>query len=95
MILENDQTNLSDDIFEPIFEDFKKMISNFFKNSKQFKFSRIFLAGGCSKMPKIKTIVENVSKISVDLPENPETIVARGCAIYCQEFYKIYASKIQ
>ena len=86
--------NVCSDLFEKIL----KPINEIFQKTKIKKdeINDVILVGGTTKIPKIKEIIKSYfpnSKINDEI--DPETIVAKGAAIYASKIAKIKDPNIQ
>lgn len=70
-----------ENICEPIFERLKGPTKQAIKDSKLAKFDKVILVGGSTRIPKVRSIVEEITGLVPDTSINPDEAVSLGAAI--------------
>ncbi len=68
-------------ICEPIFERLKGPTKQALKDSKLAKIDKVILVGGSTRIPKVRSIVEEITGLVPDTSINPDEAVSLGAAI--------------
>ena len=65
----------------------EKVIKSFLQleKVKPYKFNKVVLVGGASRMPLFHNLVKNLTKIEPQIDTNPDEVIAHGAA-YCAEY---------
>ena len=70
-----------EEICEPIFERLKGPTKQAIKDSKLAKIDKVILVGGSTRIPKVRSIVEEITGLVPDTSINPDEAVSLGAAI--------------
>ncbi|MEI6849793.1 MAG: molecular chaperone DnaK [archaeon] len=68
-------------ICEPIFERLRGPTKRALKDSKLAKIDKVILVGGSTRIPKVRTIVQEITGLVPDTSINPDEAVSLGAAI--------------
>ncbi len=70
-----------EEICEPIFEKLKAPTKKAIKDSKLDKIDKVILVGGSTRIPKVETIVKEITELTIDRSVHPDEAVSLGAAI--------------